>query len=58
MAERKQIEILEDKKLVKPKKWWNVAKSILKKNKESSYPPLKVNDENITDDKEKAEMFN
>ena len=57
-AEEKQINILKDKNYTKPKKWWQIAKSVLKKTKESSYPPLKVNDEDITDNKEKAEKFN
>lgn len=59
-AERKQTAELNNTKNVNPKKWWRLAKSFLKKdsNHTSSYPPLKVGDTTIHDDKEKAESFN
>ena len=59
-AEKKQASDLKDQSNINPKKWWKLAKSFLKKDsgKSSSYPPLNVNDNLITDDEEKAQAFN
>ena len=38
--------------------WWNTVKNLLGKGGDTSYPPLNVNDNTITDNKDKAEAFN
>ena len=40
------------------KSWWNTVKSLLGKGGDTSYPPLIVNDNAITENKAKAEAFN
>ena len=41
-----------------PKKWWTLLKSVLGQCSESNIPPLIHNDNIITDDKSKADLFN
>ena len=38
--------------------WWSTLKHVLGKGDDSSYPPLKSGDDYITDNKDKAELFN
>ena len=38
--------------------WWSTLKHVLGKGDDSSYPPLKSNQDFITDNKDKAELFN
>lgn len=40
------------------KKWWSTVKWLLGKGGDCSYPALNVDDEQITDSKDKAEAFN
>jgi hypothetical protein len=42
----------------KPKQWWSSIKSILGRSKGSSIPALLKDGTMISDDKEKAELFN
>ena len=58
--EVKQASELKHSDNIHPKKWWKIAKSFIKKDadKGSCYPPIKVNGDIVTDDKEKAEAFN
>ena len=42
----------------KTKNWWNLIKSLLGNRNKKPIPPLKINNEFITDDTEKAELFN
>ena len=55
--EAKQIESLKDTNL-KPKRWWNIASSVLNRKNVSSYPPLLIGSDLITENYEKAEKFN
>ena len=58
-SEQTRAEKLRDKESLSPKKWWRLAKSFLQKDgKKSAYPPLKVGDDLVCDDKSKAEVFN
>ena len=59
-AELQKANDLKNFENIPPKKWWNLAKSYLKKDKSdcSQFPPLKVNDNVICDEKDKAEAFN
>ena len=59
-AEKQKANELKNAENIPPKKWWNLAKSYLKNDKSdcSQFPPLKVNDNMICDEKEKAEAFN
>ena len=56
--EAKQLNLLKDPDNLNTKQWWNIASSILNRQKSSSYPPLVVGNEIVTGSKEKAEMFN
>ena len=40
------------------KTWWNTAKWLLGKGRDTSYPPLEVNGKKISDNKMKADAFN
>ena len=40
------------------RKWWSTVKHLLGKGNDSSYPPLEHSDKYITDNKEKADVFN
>ena len=39
-------------------RWWSTVKHLLGKSDDSSYPPLKVNNDYVTDNKAKADIFN
>ena len=59
-SQEKDAESLRDPVNLTPKKWWRLAKSFIKEDstRNSCYPSLKVNNDLISDDKEKAEAFN
>ena len=59
-AMKKQAEDLRDPSNLPVKKWWKLAKSFLKNDSQNSscYPALKVQNDLVTDDKDKAEAFN
>ena len=59
-AHEKNAEILRDPANISSKRWWKLAKSFIKEDATSNscYPPSKVNNNSITDDVEKAEIFN
>ena len=40
------------------KKWWNTAKWLLGKGGDTSYPTININDNQITDSRDKAYEFN
>ena len=58
--QEKNANILKDPSNVSPKKWWKLAKSFIKEDssRNSCYPSLNVDNDIISDDKEKAEVFN
>ena len=57
-AENAQLESLRNPEKLSQKKWWHVAKTVLKRNTVSSYPPIHIGDSIITDNQEKANQFN
>ena len=59
-AESDKASKLKDAKTISTKKWWQLAKGFIKPDAalKSSYPPLKVGNVTLCDDKEKAESFN
>jgi len=59
-AEKKTAAYLKDPSNLNSKKWWQLAKTFIQKDspKTSSFPPLKVGNNTICDDQEKAESFN
>ena len=59
-AETRQANNLKNPETLTAKKWWKLAKSYIKKDQSqnSSYPPLKDNNDTVCDDKDKAELFN
>ena len=58
-SEKSRADQLQDRETLSPKKWWRLAKSFLKKDQgNTSYPALKVDNDLICDDKEKADTFN
>ena len=56
-AKQKELDSLKDPDL-HPKKWWNIASSVLNKRSISVYPPLQAGGDLVTGSKEKAEVFN
>ena len=59
VCEKKKAAFLQDQNNRNSKKWWQLAKSFIQKDSnKSSYPPIKVGNAVICDDKEKAESFN
>ena len=57
-SEKSQAHRLKDRESLSSKKWWRLAKSFLKKEGNSTYPPLKIDDDLVCEDKAKAEAFN
>jgi hypothetical protein len=57
VSEQKKLDLLKNTNL-NPKQWWNIASSILNKRNLSSYPPLNVDDDVVTESKVKAAKFN
>ena len=49
---------LKNSKSISPKRWWNLAKTFLGKNNDSSYPPIKDGTQAHFDPKSKAQAFN
>ena len=65
LEELKEAELLYNEKLAKSlsqernsSRWWTTLKHVLGKADDSSYPPLKNNNDYVTDNKDKAELFN
>ncbi len=56
--ERKKLDALKDPDNLAPKQWWSIANSILNRRPAKSYPPLVINGNVITNDEEKAKIFN
>ena len=49
---------LQKSKVISPKRWWNLAKTFLGQNNDSSYPPITENDVVHFDPGRKAQAFN
>lgn len=49
---------LRESRNLNPRRWWHTTKLLMGQNKQSQYPPIHTNGNEISDPTEKADLFN